>query len=179
VLFSNLQKYKSETSVTVKIFFDLEFSDLQPDAMMVSAGFVAENNEALYIEVEEAFWRSDASQFVLDHVKPLLSDQSIPAREAASKIIDWLNSKGPDVTLISDSDWDLRILQNHLQWTGYQWPNLWQWEMAPQHLPSKLHHAFDCAYQAWFLRSGHKQHHALSDAQALRDAHLGAITANE
>ncbi len=162
-----------------KIFFDLEFSDLQPDAMMVSAGFVAEDNEVLYVEVEEAFWRSDASQFVLDHVKPLLSDQSIPAREAASKIIDWLNSKGPDVTLISDSDWDLRILQNHLQRTGYEWSHRWQWEKAPQYLPSKLHHAYDCAYQAWFLRSGHKQHHALNDALALRDAHLVATTANE
>lgn len=177
--FCHPQKSRSEKAVPVKIFFDLEFSDLQPDAMMVSAGFVAEDNEAFYVEVEEAFWRSGASQFVLDHVKPLLSNQGIPASEVASKIIDWLNSKGPEATLISDSDWDLRILQNHLQRTGYQWPDLWHWEMAPNHLPSKLHHAFDCAYQAWFLRSGHKQHHALNDAKALRDAHLGAITANE
>lgn len=163
----------------VKIFFDLEFTDLQPDALMVSAGFVADDNEALYVEVEEAFWRSDASQFVLDHVKPLLSNQGIPASEVASEIIDWLNSKGPEVTLVSDSDWDLRILQSHLQRAGYQWHHLWQWEKTPQHLPSKLHHAFDCAYQEWLLRSGRKQHHALNDARALREAYFAATTANE
>jgi len=165
--------------VSARIFFDLEFSDLKPGAMLISAGFVTEESEVLYVEVEAAFWLPQASQFVLDEVKPLLGDQGLAANEAAAKIVDWLNSKGPEVTLISDSDWDLRVLQQHLQRAGYHWPDLWRWDKAPQHLPSKLQHAYDCAYLEWFLRSGRAQHHALNDAQAIRHAHITAMAANE
>lgn len=164
---------------TIKIFFDLEFSDLNLAAKLISAGFVTESNEVLYVEVEEAFWLPHASQFVLDEVKPLLSGQGLPAHEATAKIIGWLNARGPDISLISDSDWDLKILQKHLNETGYHWPENWKWEKAPQYLPSRLHHAYDCAYQECFLRSGRAQHHALTDAQALRDAHVVAMSGNE
>lgn len=161
------------------IFFDLEFSDLKSAAMLISAGFVSETNEVLYVEVEAAFWLPKASQFVLDEVKPLLSGQGLPAHEAAAKIIGWLNARGPEVTLISDSDWDLRILRKHLHRAGYHWPYQWKWEKAPLHLPSRIHHAYDCAYMEWFLRSGRAKHHALNDAQAMRDAHVAAMTSNE
>jgi len=147
--------------------------------MLISAGFVTDTNEVLYVEVEEAFWLPKASQFVLDEVKPLLSGQGLPAHEATAKIIGWLNARGPDVTLISDSDWDQKILRKHLHRTGYPWPDHWKWEKAPLYLPSRLHHAYDCAYQEWFLRSGRAQHHALNDAQAMRDAHVVATSGNE
>jgi hypothetical protein len=163
----------------IKIFFDLEFSDLESAAMLISAGFVTETNEVLYVEVEEAFWLPKASQFVLDEVKPQLSGQGLPAHEAAEKILGWLNARGPNVTLISDSDWDQKILRKHLHQTGYPWPDHWKWEKVPLNLPSRIHHAYDCAYQEWFLRSGRAQHHALNDAQAMRDAHVVAISGNE
>jgi len=165
--------------MTRMIFFDIEFSDLQPAALMISAGFVAEDDDALYLEVEETWWLPKASKFVRDKVKPLLRGEGLSANEAALQIIHWLNSKGPEITLISDSDWDLRILQNHLELAAYHWPHRWRWDKAPQHLPSKAHHAYHCAYLEWFLRSGHEQHNALNDAQAIRHAHITAMTANE
>lgn len=145
---------------------------------MISAGFVSEGNDSLYVEVEENFWRPHASEFVLDVVKPLLSGNGLPAHEAAAKIVGWIRGRGPDVTLVSDSDWDRKVLLKHLRHVGYCRP-LWQWAKVPQDLPGNLRRAFNNAYLEWFLRSGHPQHHALYDAEALRYADQAARSADE
>ena len=164
--------------MTTKIFVDLEFSDLKSTAVLISAAFVSDRNESLYIEVEESFWRPHASQFVLEVVQPLLSGSGLPASQVAGKIVGWIKGRGSDVTLISDSDWDQKMLIKHLRYAGYCRPN-WHWEKVPMDLPPKLRPNFNAAYVEWFLRSGRAQHHALNDAQALRDTYLSVMSAPE
>lgn len=165
--------------VTPKIFFDLEFSDLKSTAMLISAGFVDEQNNSLYLEVEPEHWQTYASQFVFDVVTPLLRGDGLPANQVTAKIGGWLNARGPELMLVSDSNWDMRILRRHFKQTGYSWPFHWQWDNVQAQLNGSQRRAFNSGYIEWFLRSGCPQHQALNDAQALRDAYFASMNAHE
>lgn len=165
--------------MTQKIFFDLEFSDLKSNARLISAAFVDEQNDSLYIEIETQYWQPYSSEFVIEVVKPLLRGDGLPAQQGSAKIGGWLNARGPELILVSDSDWDWRMLRRHFKLTGYVWPFFWQWENVRYLLNGNQRKMFNSAYAEWFLRSGHVQHHALNDAQALRDAYVATLIAHE
>lgn len=151
----------------MRIYFDLEFSDLKHKAKLISAGFIADTGEVLYLEIESAYWQEEASPFVQESVVPLLSETGMSANEATNRIVTWIDAHGQDIHLISDSDWDLRILRKHLARSQRHWPRNWLWTQAPQHLASELHLRYDDVVATWFLASHRPQHHALNDAEAI------------
>lgn len=160
------------------IFIDLEFTDLKNTASLISAGFVDADGNTLYVEVEQNYWIAEASDFVKQTVIPLLTGPAYTPDQATAKIIGWMNARGPEITLISDSDWDRKILKSHLRQSGYRHTPTWHWIKAPMHLAPLQRKEFSSSYAAWFLRTGKQQHHALNDAIALADATFRAVQSN-
>jgi hypothetical protein len=164
----------------MNVFFDLEFTDLSDGASIISAAFVTEGQQTLYLELDQSSWeRQPVSDFVRDQVIPLL-DGGAPLAHAAfsEKAVAWLGALGGEIRLISDSEWDVRLFRQHLNEDGYDWLSNWTWAQAPQNLPAREQtRIFDAEYLAFFLRTKRQRHHALSDAEALRYAWLRASNA--
>lgn len=107
--------------MSIKVFFDCEFSDISRDAGLISIGFAAEPDaEPLYIELVDGWSPEECSTFVLASVLPLLgrhNPQQLARSEAAGKIEGWLDSlRGGDrekqIVCLSDGAWDWRFLLN-------------------------------------------------------------------
>lgn len=180
----------------LRVFVDTEFTDIAPDADLISLGFVTERDERLYIEISD--WdRSLASDFVQRVVMPLLgrhNPEVLTRDQAAVRITQWLAElRGGDLTqqiiMLSDSQWD---------WT--QLIELWPWmpgeevwarqqnvvgRLISNELESgRQQRIFDEELEAFFQMRGHRltqtggeRHHALVDAlanrEAFREAHFG------
>jgi len=99
------------------IFFDCEFTDLLPDAGLISIGLAAERDvvKPLYIELSEGWTRDGCSNFVLTTVLPLLGRHhpfQISREETATRIQEWLDNlrrgdREKKLIFLSDSsrDW--------------------------------------------------------------------------
>ena len=118
-----LVKEISETSEIFfgkRIFFDLEFTGLNQNADIISAGFVSENNEELYVEFDD-YDSNKCDNWVKKHVITHLTEKKrCNRREALQKVLNYfqkVRKLGERIILISDClsyDW---ILLNEL-WGG-------------------------------------------------------------
>lgn len=162
-----------------RIFFDTEFTDLLPDADLISIGFVTESGDrSLYIELAD--WiPGKASDFVRERVVPLLdqpSEARMTTNECAVAVREWLLElgSGRELELVSDSSWDWRLLQRLL---GYaiQTDN----DRLPlvagtgPVLRFRLHSTRTPDDERVFVEAANpwvagREHHALVDAQGLR-----------
>ena len=86
------------------IFFDTEFSSLEVDAKMLSAGFVSANGQELYVEVKDSIDPAKCSPFVLETVLPLLQGgpHLFTLSEIARKLKGWIEAMSSEVVLVSD-----------------------------------------------------------------------------
>ncbi len=176
--------------MSIKVFFDCEFSDISRDAGLISIGFAAEPDaEPLYIELVDGWSPEECSTFVLASVLPLLgrhNPQQLARSEAAGKIEGWLDSlRGGDrekqIVCLSDGAWDWRFLLNlfPLSEGELRWPSRFNvaGRMIHNYLPEDSGNLFNDAMEAFFQNRGHvirkrggERHHALIDAFALRHA---------
>jgi hypothetical protein len=157
------------------IFFDTEFTDLVQEPFLISAGFAGEDGQEFYGELEPRFWAPWASQFVQANVAPLLDQVTHRAGGLppfslvglANAIRDWIERRGDEVVLVSDSPgYDLSQLLSLFDEANELWPCNTE-KRARCYL---LNEISANTYQHTFRRIGMPQHHSLADAKALRAA---------
>lgn len=168
----------------MRIFTDLEFSNLTDGAELISIGACTENGESFYLETSPL--PQHCSAFVQAEVIPHLEHGSFstPVDEVEAKFAAWL-SRWQTVTLIVDSDWDCFILRKTfagensreagpLQLHTHENPSL-TCELRLDTTPSGdgLIAFFDTLY-GMEREPGFRKHHALDDARALRAAVMAA-----
>lgn len=96
------------------VFFDTEFTDFAEDAKLISIGLVTETGETFYAELSDTYMVEDCSDFVIEHVLPLLEGGSalMTFAELQSRLYNWLEAIGEPVTLATDSvAWDWHWMQ--------------------------------------------------------------------
>jgi len=110
----------SEIFFNKKVFFDLEFTGLKRNADIISAGFISESDEELYIEFND-YDVSKCDNWVWEHVIAKLTEKKkYNRKQALQKILDYFEGiRKPEeqILLISDClsyDW---MLLNEL-WGG-------------------------------------------------------------
>lgn len=146
------------------VFFDTEFTDFAEDAKLISIGMVTETGDSFYAELSDTYTAEDCSEFVLEYVLPQLDGGAarMTLKELRSQLYNWLEAIGGPVTPVMDSPlWDWHWIKFLLQ---ESW--LYNLERQPMDI-SFLHDASD-------QEPAENQHHALKDAQALRDKGLKA-----
>lgn len=167
----------------ITIFYDSEFTDISPDADLLSIGFAVSDSDAeLYIEIEDSDLTT-ASPFVREVVLPLFGKHNpeVLTRDAAAARIEaWLDElregdRQRQIVMVSDSpmDWQLFIelfvsMPGQPPWTS----ELNVVGRMVQHIlgSARQQAAFAEALESYFRR--HKgRHHALVDARGLRTAY--------
>lgn len=158
------------------LFLDTEFTTLDRQKMkLLSVGLVAEDGRSeFYAELSEGeTWaRSDCSEFVIDHVLPLLEGGAARRTEAQLKetLNAWISNKGQPCVVACDSGLDHLLLKRLLD---DSWPD----NLAPGFhdlgglLDSRV---FEHGAQSYFSNAGVPRHHALHDARANRKGWLAA-----
>lgn len=107
------------------VFFDTEFTDLAPDARLISIGLVSEDGErSFYAELSDTWQTSYVSYFVEEEVLPLLEggDRLMTKFDLTLKLGDWLDSFECPIQLATDSlVWDWPWIQQLFSTPG-TWP---------------------------------------------------------
>lgn len=157
------------------IFFDCEFTDLQDSASLISAGFITQSGIPFYVELSD-YTKAACNDFVKATVLPLLSLPPVSTADFLASLTDWLHLQGEDVLLIADSEWDRKILSKTFAAHGRSLPSNWRFQKTPDNFINGLQRSlFNDEMAAYFLRHpDQKQHHALTDARAIREAYLRA-----
>jgi hypothetical protein len=152
------------------IFFDTEFTSLHPEAKLISIGLIAENGQEFYAELSDTYKHSDASDFVVSDVLPLLEggDALIPSYRLTVSIGNWIEGFEQPVTLATDNlSWDWIWIQRL-----FDEPGTWPQNMDKNPLLLNLNYlhdadAFHAAVEQCYA-NGLRRHHALDDAKANR-----------
>lgn len=162
------------------IFFDTEFTDLHPDARLISIGLVAEDGErSFYAELSDTYLAKDCGEFTLTTVLPLLEGGTVlmSLRELGRHLLAWLEAFGAPVTLACDSlAWDWHWIMKI-----FGELDVWPANVARRPLLLTTKHLndydrFNEAVEQAFTNL--RQHHALDDAKANRLGWIAASSAS-
>lgn len=156
------------------IFFDTEFTHLDPKkGELLSLGLVKETGEELYIEFPQPA-KDTMHPWVIEHVLPYLSGESISREEAREKINSFFGSEKPYVmAYVNQFD---AMYWYELFGDPQKHPAFW----IPLDFASILFaHGFDpesMRQDAFFERIGiklsdYKRHNALDDAKLLKEVY--------
>jgi hypothetical protein len=154
-----------------RLFVDIKFTGLTPDAKLMSIGLVDESGEhKFYAEPSDTWQPSDVGEFALKEVIPKLEGGAsrLPMVTQKKHLAAWIKGLRVPVMLATDS----------VQW---DWP--WIEDLLKQRWPLNLAHdplllttdylyafdAFEAAREAAFA-NGLRRYHALDDALADRQA---------
>lgn len=161
--------------MVTRLFFDCEFTDLRNSASLISAGFITQSGDPFYVELSD-YQEEACNDFVKATVLPLLSLPPVSTADFIASLTAWLLPLGKDLLFISDSEWDRRILAKSFALQSFALPSNWAFQKAPDNFSSGLQRTmFNDEMEAFFLRNpDQKQHHALTDARAIRQAYLRA-----
>lgn len=161
----------SEGTGQLRIFFDTEFTDLDPGALLISIGLVSEDGRTFYAELCDTWRLDDVSDFTKAEVLPLLEggDYLMTKADLSKRLAAWLTNFAQPVQLATDSlAWDWPWIQRLFSAPG-AWPaNL---ERTPLWLTMNYLNdfdKFDHTANAAFESGGLRRHHALDDAMANR-----------
>lgn len=167
----------------LNIFIDTEFTDLSPEARLLSLGAVTETGDEFYCELLPVR-EGECSPFVRSIVLPLLEggDSACPPADFAERLATWLGRyRSP--CLLSDSDWDIYVVRRALTGNAMRMPGLLRFAtrtgpcetmlLTLRPLSGKPLEAFEASVAAHFAADP-RQHHALVDARALRIGMLAA-----
>lgn len=157
------------------VFFDTEFTGLNDDPKLISIGLISEDGaHEFYAELSDTYTQSDLSEFTVDHVIPLLTDENVLSTEALStKLKNWIESLNTEVLMASDNQaWDWPFIREIFK---QSWPeNLinecYLLNMNYLKNADAFYEAIETAY-----KTGLKKHHALDDAKANR---IGWLASN-
>lgn len=165
--------------MTKLLFFDCEFTGLSHSAKLISAGFITASGDYFYGELAD-YEAHDCNDFVKATVLPLLTLPALATADFISSLTNWISLLGEDVLFVADSDWDQRILATTFASVGKTIPEKWQFQKTPNNFTNGIQrNVFNEEMAAFFLRNPEmKQHHALADARAIRNAYLRAASGN-
>lgn len=159
------------------IFFDTEFTDLHPEARLISIGLVAEDGErTFYAELSDTYQVKDCGDFTRLEVLPLLDggEKLMSVHALSLHLGNWLEGFDEPVTLACDSlAWDWPWIQRL-----FALPGTWQSNLLPAPLLLTMNYLidfdeFEPAVEQAFA-DGLRRHHALGDAKANRIGWLAA-----
>lgn len=94
----------------IKIFLDTEFTDLHPEARLISIALVVDENNFFYAELTDTYSFDDCSNFVKSNVLPILrgGDCRMNYFECSLKLGNWIESLGDRCVIASDApSWDM------------------------------------------------------------------------
>lgn len=102
----------------MRLFLDTEFTDLRPEAKLISIALVDDNGEYFYAELTDSYELADCSEFVRSYVLPFLKGD--PYRmtwsECSLKLGNWIDDREVDCILASDApSWDVPFLNRLLK----------------------------------------------------------------
>lgn len=150
-----------------KIFIDTEFTDLHPEAKLISIALVSETGNYFYAELNDTYERCECSNFVMNFVLPFLKGGKyvMSEKECALAIANWIEEQGPNCILACDNvSWDKPHFERLIDKIGI-WPeNLDKWHVKFQILDADVEqivneYHFDI-------------HNALDDAMVMYHANL-------
>lgn len=147
------------------VFFDTEFTELHPEAKLISVGLAAEDGREFYAELADTWRLDDCSDFVRAEVLPHLEGgQYLMTRaELCLALGNWLESFDQSLSLVTDApSWDwpwLAII--------FDEPGTWPENVA--HQPMLYEVAEQDLEQVRQLQAC-RHHHALDDARVMRAA---------
>lgn len=126
------------------VFFDMEFSSFECPQLISLGAVTADGKQEFYAEV--APLPDGCSDFVHEHVVPLLTGPAYPKKEVARRFLDWLAGLGDEIELCSDSGYDRDLLY---ELCGYPLPvssgALCTWFPLPGTVDNNPHHALQDA----------------------------------
>jgi hypothetical protein len=159
------------------LFFDCEFTDLKDSASLISAGFITQSGDQFYAELAD-YDEDSCNDFVKATVLPLLSLQQISTADFLFSLTEWLSNLGGEFLFIADSAWDRKILTRTFFSVGKTIPDTWRFQKTPDNFTNGMQRSlFNDEMAAFFLRHpDQKPHHALTDARAVRNAYLRAVS---
>jgi hypothetical protein len=101
----------------MRLFIDTEFTDLIPEAKLISIALVDENGGSFYAELTDNYELKDCSAFVKSYVLPFLKGD--PYRmtwyECAYALGNWIEDRGTECILACDNpQWDTPFLKKLL-----------------------------------------------------------------
>lgn len=161
--------------MVTRIFFDCEFTDLTDSASLISVGFITQSGDPFYVELSD-YAEEACNDFVKATVLPLLSLPPVSTADFLASLTDWLHCLGRDLLFIADSEWDRKMLAKTFALRGQSLPSHWHFQKTPDNFLDGVQRClFNDEMAAYFLRHpDQKQHHALTDARAVREAYLRA-----
>lgn len=153
----------------IRIYFDTEFTSFE-DGKLISIGLIHEDGSEKYFEFSDGYHLSDCSDFVVDHILPLLEIKKQDRQNVSKEIVQWIKSQNKDVVFVCNDPF-------------YDWPLLEQLisSSAPI-LPSNLLPYCECIYDSlleesiskyekalkdFFIQYKELQHHSLWDVRAM------------
>jgi hypothetical protein len=162
------------------VFFDTEFTTLEKDGMrsLISIGCVAQDGSEFYAELSDTWHPANCSDFVVEHVLPLLNGGESRMKEAelAARLKTWIES-------LTDKEVIFRSDAPHLDWpfieatfNAHGWPkNLRQKCGVISFDNDNFQKRFDAALTEYWREHSARRHHALVDARSLLFAKKRAI----
>ena len=169
------------------IFIDTEFTNLAPEAELISFAAVADDGREFYCEISPS--PGPTSEFVRRHVLPLLEGgpAACPRAGFAQRLAAW-RAGFDDPVLLSDSDWDIYVVRQALSGEYNRRPGplvvpgasgpITARMMVIRMLSAEELTVFNGAVAAHMARDP-RPHHALVDARAIREGMLAVQAARE
>jgi len=145
----------------MRLYLDTEFTDLTPDAKLISIGVVAENGKEFYAEFSNTYELKDCSTFVKNVVLPLLNGKKETYYEASLRFGNWIDDFEEECIFACDmgASWDIPFAKKML--VAYPPANLNFNLMFPVVLQ-------DYVKSDLYDHYGYKIHNALDDARVMR-----------
>ena len=130
---------------------------------------MADGGKTLYIEFTNGWSEADCSGWVREHVIPMLGrGERLTRREAAARIIAWLESFESPATLLGETTWDTELLAELMHESGIA-PDRYRLE-ALAYSGKDQAKSFAAARLRYFDLHQLTPHHALADASAFQSA---------
>lgn len=149
-----------------KLFLDTEFTDLHPEARLISIALVAEDGEFFYAELTDTYEFDDCSEFVKGHVLPFLKGKPYEMTyfECALKLGNWIEDRNEKCIIASDApSWDMPFFNRLIE--NFPPPNLIRNDVFPVRVP--FHIAEDI-----IIENDYDVHNALDDAMVMMKANI-------
>ena len=182
------KKYKllqsnNKLPVMKKVFFDTEFTQGGQNTTLISIGFVSEDDEHLYLELND-YDQSQITPFLQENVINLLDGNSINSKEASKKIESWFNKVAPGqlIQLVSAGKEIDAVLLYNLWGNVEKGSSLKSWvDQLPFQIKNKTHLDFDTIFLMFGIdpdidrsefidvKINGDRHHSLYDAMVLKE----------
>lgn len=158
---------------------DTEFNSIdEPSPDLISIGLVREDNEFFYAELPSSEWLAGASLFVRQTVVPLLwlGSWCMPRQEISRRLVEWIAAIDDKVMIVTDApEFDFELIKPLL--------NPWPRNLAiscmrfDSFAMGRNRQPWLVDIKAQFHAEHGSEHHALRDAQGLREMMMKALEA--